>query len=299
MLRKNISMSPPLSFSSNNIRAIGLMITGVFLLSCMDAVAKLLVTADYSVIQILALRGAINLIILLGWMFTHGGFPSIRTKQYFGHGLRIVLGLMAPLLFFMSLKHLPLADATVIFFISPFVMTALSVPIFKEKVGIHRWAAIALGFMGVLIVIQPTGGVMEIEAFMVLGASLSYCGIMLAGRWLGSTESTFAIIFYITLGIAVIMGLMAPFVWKPMPLSDLGWVAVMAVLSLSGNIFLIKSFSIGEVGVITPFEYTGIIWAVVLGYVVFSDFPAENVWIGVVVIGASGLYMIYRENKKR
>ncbi|PHQ69466.1 MAG: EamA family transporter [Sneathiella sp.] len=296
---KEYPMSTPSSLPNNNIKGIAFILVGVFLMSSMDAVAKLLVQADYSVIQILAIRGMINTSILLVWMFSHGGFPSVRTKQYKGHGLRIVLGLMAPLLFFMSLKNLPLADATVIFFISPFVMTALSVPLFKEKVGIHRWGAIILGFIGVLIVMQPTSGIVEIEAFMVLGASLSYCGIMLAGRWLGTTESTFTIIFYMTLGITLIMGLLSPFFWQPMPLEDLALVGAMALLSLSGNICLIKAFSTGEVGVITPFEYSGIIWAVVLGFVVFSDFPAQNVWIGVAVIGTSGLYMVYRENKKR
>jgi drug/metabolite transporter (DMT)-like permease len=292
-------MSQRSTISTSNVKGIFLMIAGVFLMSSMDAVGKLLVEADYSVIQILALRGFVNLSILFLWMATHGGVRSVRTRQLGGHGLRIVFGLMAPLLFFLALRKLPLADATVIFFISPFVMTALSVPLFKEKVGIHRWAAIFLGFTGVLIVMEPTSGVLEIEAFMVLGASLAYCGIMLAGRWIGTTESTFTIAFYMTLGTTTITGLMLPFFWQPMALADFGLVVAMAVLSLSGNICLIKAFNTGEVGVITPFEYTGLIWAVVLGFVVFSDFPALNVWIGVSVIGLSGLYMVYRENIRR
>ena len=240
-------------------------------MSSMDAVAKFLVEANYSVFQILAIRGLFNLTVLFGWLFTHGGWTSLKTRQYGGHGLRIVLGLMAPLLFFLSLKKMPLADATVIFFISPFVMTALSVPLFKEKVGIHRWGAIFLGFTGVLIVMQPTSGILEIEAFMVLGASLSYCGIMLAGRWLGTTETTFTIMFYMTLGTTVIATAASFFFWQPIGLRDLGLVAVMAMLSLAGNLCLIKSFSIGEVGVITPFEYTGLLWAVLLGFFIFSN----------------------------
>lgn len=275
------------------------MLIGVFLMSSMDAVGKFLVQADYSVIQILAIRGMINSTILLTWMATHGGFGSIKTNQYKGHGLRIVFGLMAPLLFFMSLKTLPLAEATVIFFVSPFVMTALSVPIFKEKVGIHRWGAIFVGFAGVLIVMQPVSGILELEAFMVLGASLSYCAIMLIGRWLGTTESTFTIIFYMTLGTTTITGIISIFIWEPIPLQDVGLIAAMAILSLSGNICLIKSFNFGEVGVITPFEYTGLLWAVILGYLVFAEFPANYVWAGVAVIGASGLYLVYRENRKK
>ena len=174
-------MLPDAAINSRNIRAILFMVVAIFFMSTMDAVAKLLVQADYSVVQILAIRGAVLMPALCVWLFTHGGLGSVKTRQYKGHALRIILGVLAPLLFFLSLRKLPLADATVIFFISPFVMTALSVPLFKEKVGVHRWGAIIVGFMGVLFVMQPTSGLLEIEAFMVLGGSLCYCGIMLTG----------------------------------------------------------------------------------------------------------------------
>tara|TARA_R110000787_G_scaffold173158_3_gene285796 strand:- start:13048 stop:13989 length:942 start_codon:yes stop_codon:yes gene_type:complete len=291
-------MLPDTAINSRNIRAILFIVVAIFFMSTMDAVAKLLVEADYSVLQILAIRGLVLMPALCFWLFTHGGLGSIRTRQYKGHALRIVLGVLAPLLFFLSLKKLPLADATVIFFVSPFVMTALSVPLFKEKVGIHRWSAIVVGFMGVLFVMQPTSGLLEIEAFMVLGGSLCYCGIMLTGRVLSRTETTFTIIFYSNVGLMLITGAMALFTWEPMPLQDIGLVVLMALLSLAGNICLIKSFASGEVGVIAPFEYTGLLWAVLLGFFVFGDFPAVNVWIGVVIIAGSGLYMIYRENLK-
>ena len=134
---------------------------------------------------------------------------------------------------------------------------------------------------------------------MVLAASLCYCGVMLTGRVLSRTETTFTIIFYSNLGLLVASGIASIFFWQPMPMIDLGLVALMALLSLAGNICLVRSFAIGEVGVITPFEYTALLWAVLLGYFVFADFPALNVWIGVVIIAGSGLYMIYRENLRR
>ncbi len=275
------------------------MVTGIFFMSTMDAVAKLLVEANYSVIQMLAIRGVVLMPFLCAWLFARGGPRLIKTRKIRGHGLRIIFGVFAPLLFFQSLKELPLADATVIFFVSPFVMTALSVPLFKEKVGIHRWSAILIGFAGVLIVMQPTSGLLKMEAFMVLGASLCYCGVMLTGRVLSQTETTFTIIFYSNVGLTAIAGLISVFFWQPMPLSDVGLVVMMAILSLGGNICLVRSFALGEVGVITPFEYTGLLWAVLLGYFIFADFPALNVWVGVVVIAGSGLYMIYRENLRR
>tara|TARA_R100000005_G_scaffold96082_1_gene80550 strand:+ start:3108 stop:3989 length:882 start_codon:yes stop_codon:yes gene_type:complete len=287
------------SFSAGNIRGIMFMIAGIFFMSSMDAVAKFLVQADYSVPQMLAIRGAVLIPLLIVWMMMRGGPGILRTRQIGTHGIRVVFGVLAPLLFFLSLKELPLADATVIFFISPFVMTALSVPLFGEKVGIHRWSAIMLGFIGVLIVMQPTSGVLKMDALMVIGASLCYSGVMLTGRVLSQTETTFTIIFYSNLGVLIATACLAVFFWHPIPLQDVALVALMALLSLAGNICLVKSFALGEVGVITPFEYTGIFWAVMLGYLIFGDFPGLHVWLGVVIIAGSGLYMIYRENRKR
>lgn len=292
-------MSFVAALSSRNIRGIIFMTAGIFFMSSMDAVAKFLVEASYPVVQMLAIRGAVLIPLLVIWMFMRGGPGLIKTRQVGRHTIRVAFGVCAPLLFFLSLKELPLADATVIFFISPFVMTALSVPLFGEKVGVHRWSAIIIGFLGVLVVMQPTSGLLQLEAFMVLGASLCYCGVMLTGRVLSRTESTYTIIFYSNLGVTAITGFLTVFFWTPMPVVDLGLVILMALLSLAGNICLIKSFALGEVGVITPFEYTGLFWAVSLGYFIFADFPTVNVWFGVVIIAGSGLYMVYRENLRR
>ena len=240
------------------------MIAGIFFMSSMDAVAKFLVQADYSVPQMLAIRGAVLIPLLIVWMMMRGGPGILRTRQIGTHGIRVVFGVLAPLLFFLSLKELPLA-----------------------------------GFIGVLIVMQPTSGVLKMDALMVIGASLCYSGVMLTGRVLSQTETTFTIIFYSNLGVLIATACLAVFFWHPIPLQDVALVALMALLSLAGNICLVKSFALGEVGVITPFEYTGIFWAVMLGYLIFGDFPGLHVWLGVVIIAGSGLYMIYRENRKR
>ncbi len=282
-----------------NMAGILYMTIAIFMLSAMDTVAKWLVEADYSVFQILFVRGCINLAVLLIAMPFLGGPTLLRTSRLWAHAIRSLFGFIAPFLFFTALISMPLAEATVVFFISPFVMTALSVPLFKEKVGIHRWGAILVGFAGVVYVAQPTSEVFNPAVLFVIGGSLSYCFLMLASRWLGKTESTFTIIFYLTLGTTLIGACAMPFVWKDMPLLDVGIISLMAILSLMGNIFIIRAFMTGEVGVITPFEYTGLLWAVLLGFVFFNEIPTINVWIGISVIAASGLYLVYRENRKR
>lgn len=284
---------------SGNLAGITYMMLAIFMLSTMDAVAKWLVEADYSVFQILFVRGCLNMAMLFIAMPFLGGINLLRTQRAGAHAVRVGFGVLAPFLFFTALISMPLAETTVVFFISPFVMTALSVPLFKEQVGLHRWGAILVGFAGVVYVAQPTSELFNPAVLFVLGGSLSYSFLMLSSRWLGKTESTFAIIFYGNLGAAIVMAFFLPFVWKEMSFADLGVVGLMAILSLAGNVFILKAFMKADVGVITPFEYTGLLWAVLLGFIFFEEIPTSNVWVGMSIIAASGLYLVYRENRKR
>ncbi|WP_025897820.1 DMT family transporter [Sneathiella glossodoripedis] len=292
-------MSNPIHIVNNNLLGIVYIVLAIFMLASMDAVAKLLVTSEYSSFQILFLRGCINMVLLSALMPFMGGIRLVKTSRFWAHGLRGLFGFLAPLCFFTALTSMQLAEATVIFFIAPFVMTALSVPLFKEKVGIHRWGAIIVGFCGVLYVVQPTSDIFNPAVFLVLAASLFYCLLMLSSRWLGRVDPTFTIVFYVTFWVTLLSSTTVFFVWKDMPFPDLLAVAAMAVLSLAGNFFIVKAFTIGEVGAITPFEYTGLLWAVTFGFVFFGEVPGLNVWVGMAIIAASGLYMVYRENKKK
>ncbi|MBL4667579.1 MAG: DMT family transporter [Sneathiella sp.] len=284
---------------NKNLAGIIYISIAIFMLASMDAVAKSLVTADYSVFQILFIRGCINFVILSLLMPFMGGLKLVRTSRFFVHGVRGFFGFLAPFCFFTALSSMPLAETTVIFFVSPFIMTALSVPLFKEKVGIHRWGAIIVGFCGVLYVAQPTSGEFNSTILIVLAGSFSYCFLMLASRWLGQTDHTFTIVFYVTFWTTIFSSAGAYYYWQDIPTEDLAAIGLMALLSLGGNFCIVKAFNIGEVGVITPFEYTGLIWAVLLGIIFFNEIPESNVWVGTSIIAASGLYMVYRENKKR
>ncbi len=292
-------MTNPIQIVNNNLLGIVYIVLAIFMLASMDAVAKVLVTSDYSSFQILFMRGCINLVLLSCLMPFMGGIKLVKTNRFWAHGLRGLFGFLAPLCFFTALTSMQLAEATVIFFIAPFVMTAMSVPLFKEQVGIHRWGAIIVGFCGVLYVAQPTSEIFNPAVFLVLAASLAYSFLMLSSRWLGKVDATYTIVFYVTFWVTLFSSTTVFFVWKDMPIEDLLAVGAMAVLSLAGNFFIVKAFTIGEVGAITPFEYTGLLWAVTFGFVFFGEVPGLNVWIGMAIIAASGLYMVYRENKRR
>jgi len=283
--------------SNTNVTGIVLMMLGAALLTAMDGTVKLLVMKDFSPFQILAVRGWIIFVLMAAWILPREGLDALKTKRWGWHLGRSVIGFAAPFLFFLSFRALPLADATVIFFGATFIMTAASALFLKERVGAHRWAAVFIGFTGVVIAANPGTGVFQVEALYALCASVTYAFLVLSARWIGDTEPTFRMVFYYNLGLMVIATLVLPFVYKPMSMEDLGIILAISILAFSGHICLTRAFVVAPVGVIAPFEYTSLIWAALFGFVLFADIPAPNVWIGAAVIVMCGLYVIARERR--
>jgi len=280
----------------NKAAGILLVLAGTGLMTAMDGVAKFLVGADLSVFQILAVRGWFVIPVLLLWLPRAGGRAALKTKRLGGHLLRACFGILTPIFFFTGLKVLPLADAVAIFYGAPFIMTALSVPLLGERVGYHRWAAVVVGFVGVLIVTQPGSGAFQPAALLMVGASISYALLMLSGRLLGRTESVFLMILFFNVCTAVSATLVLPFVWKPMAYEHVAAAAAMAALTIAGHICLTKAFVIAPISVLTPFKYGALIWAALIGFVFWGDIPGKWVLVGAAVIAGSGLYMAHRES---
>lgn len=271
------------------------MLAGIAFLSFMDGTVKWLVGAEYSVVQIVAVRGWIIVALLTLWVPRTGGFRALRMRLPLAHMGRIACGFGAMFCFFSSLKTLPLADATVIFFGATFMMTALSAVALGERVGIHRWGAVVIGFAGVYVAARPGGSVIGPGALYAVAASLCYALLMLSGRWLGRTEPVFRMVFYYNVGTAFLASLFLPFGWQPMGDAQMGMIVITAVLGLAGHVFLTRAFITAPVGVIAPFEYSAIIWAALIGFVVWGDVPADHVYLGASIIILSGLYVVRRE----
>ncbi len=280
----------------NNLAGIALILAGVGLLSTMDSTAKLLIGANYSVLQILALRGWIIVFGMMLMLPRLGGFAALKTTRPKAHLLRAAVGFFAPFMFFSSLKTMPLADTTVIFFGGgTFLMTALSVPLFKERVGPHRWAAIGVGFIGVVIAAQPGSAVFQIDSLYGLGAGIAYALMMLITRWMGSAEGVFRQVFYYNLGLAVIGSISLPYVFLAMPVGDVMILLAMAALATAGQYFLTRAFHVAPVSLLAPFEYSALVWAAGLGYLIWGDVPGNPVLLGAAIIVAGGLYLAHRE----
>jgi len=281
--------------SENNLIGIGLMAGGMLSLVLMDALAKWLVEADMSPIQLLAMRSWIIIPVMLLFLFVRGELKVLKTRRPVAHAVRGGLGLAAPLCFFLALKQLPLADATVVFFSSTFILTALSALVFKEQVGIHRWGAVITGFCGVLIAVNPEGSGDLSAYFLVLCAAFTYVLLLLSGKRLSEQDSVISLVFSFNLMVGLLSSLLLPLMWVAVSLSGIGILTVLALLAICGHILLTLAFSRAQVSAIAPFEYTSLVWATLVGYLVWQDIPSTRVWIGASIIIASGLYVIHRE----
>jgi drug/metabolite transporter (DMT)-like permease len=275
---------------------IAYMILGVFLLSVLDTISKYAV-GQMSTSAIIAVRSVMVMLLLVPFVMRAGGLASLKTKRPWGHALRGLFAIGAMYSFFESLRLLPLATVIAIGFAAPLLMTAFSVPILKEKVGIHRWSAVAIGFVGVLVIVGP--GVADGEfgwgAMLALSAATFYALAMTCVRWLASTESdlTMMVIQNTVMLIASSIGLLFASATVP----DHMWLVILclAVLVLVGQRFTFRAFRLAPVGAVAPFHYTELVWAAIFGWLFWREWPEANVWWGALIVVGAGLYTIWRE----
>ena len=286
---------PQQSATDNNLSGILFMLSGIFVLTIMDVAAKILVEADYSPFQILAFRGWIITATFLAWFAAKGQLGKLKSNRGKHLAIRGVIGFFAPFLFFTALGELPLADTVVIFFAAPFLMTALSIPLLKETVGRYRWAAIAVGFIGVIIVIQPSGGDFKTGTLYAMGACLAYSLVQLMTRWMSNTETPIRLVFSFNLVVAIIGTAALPFVWKPMSFEHVMVLLALSAIAMLGHTLMTTAFTRAPISVIAPFEYSALLWTTIFGFVIWGDFPANQIWIGAGIIIVCGIYMIHRE----
>ena len=273
---------------------IALMLVGIAGFSVMDAIIKWL-TADYSVAQIVALRSWFGLPLLCLFALHGGGLKSLKTSRPLVHVGRYLLVLALSFSFFWALSQMKLVDAIAITFAAPIFITALSVPLLKESVGLHRWVAIIIGFCGVLIMLRPGMGVFHWAAVVVLGSVVVYALLMITTRAFKSTESTATLMLYPQLGMTLTGIVFAPFFWVTPSLGDFGLFALAGLFGSVGVMCLTHAFRLGPAAVISPFEYSALIWATLLGFLLWGELPDSFTLIGAAIVIASGLYIIYRE----
>ena len=289
--------SPSLTTGTQDrpLTGIAWILAAGFTLSVMDGLIKWSVGV-FPVAQVVFVRSAFVL-LFLALALSRGGFRAVLTKRPLGHMVRVMFTLASILTFFESVRLLPLATVIAIGFGAPLFMTALSVVVLRERVGIHRWAAIAVGFAGVLVITRPGPEGISWPALLALTSSMLFAAHLVTARYLARTETDAALMFWQNLGVFLVAGLLAPFAWNPIAATDLAWIDAMAALLLIGQFCTVRAFRTAPVGAVAPFQYAELIWAAMIGYAFWSEMPEPNVWIGAAIVIASGLYVIWRERR--
>lgn len=263
----------------------------------MDGIVKYMMQT-YSMPQVLFFRNAMAFLPLLPFLLRNSAYRTLRTQRPFGHLLRCLLGVSSMALIFLAFKALPLATAISFNFAAPLMMTALSVPFLKEQVGWRRWTAVAIGFVGVLVIVNPGSDGFQPAALLALGSALSYAMVMIIIRKLSTTESSVAIVFYFTLAGTVISGAVLPFNWITPTLPDLALLCLIGLLGGLAQIAMTHALRVAPVSVLAPFEYTALLWAVALDIAVWSVWPTTQTLVGAAIISATGLYIVHRETRR-
>jgi len=276
-------------------RAVALMLAAVALFALMDAGLKTLST-HYPPFQVAAIRGGASLPLVLAWALATVPARSLLRVRWSLHLLRAVLGIGMMASFVFALRSLPLSTAYSIFFVAPLLITALSVPFLGEHVGPRRWIAIAIGLVGVLVVLRPTGeGVLSIAGLAVLLAALGYAVSAITVRVLARTDSTQAMVVWLMALMALGAGLLAWPDWVPLRLEHAWVMAGIGVGGALGQFAITEAFRLGEASLIAPLEYTALVWGVALDLALWGVLPDGITWLGAGIIVASGLYLLHRE----
>ncbi|MFK7858041.1 MAG: DMT family transporter [Granulosicoccus sp.] len=271
------------------------MVIAMALLSSMDAMAKSLTMDGVEVMQILALRSCLIVTILATVFVFKGKSAELKPRSYKAHAGRGLVGFTAPLCFFYGITHIPLTDAVVIFFTSIFFVTLLSIVFLGEKVGVHRWASIVVGFLGVLIVVGPKGGGDITGYVLVLMGSIAYSILFTSSRYLSATESVPSLVLSFNVSVGAVSLLLLPWFWTELTQMHYARIAVLAVFALGGHYLITLAFSMAEASVLAPFEYTSVIWALIFDLLIWQISPALSTMIGAMIVIASGLYIVHRE----
>lgn len=267
-------LEPPVSRHRNApVTAIGLWMVAALLFVSQSAILKWLAD-DYHFSEILFAR---SIVVVLGTMILLGRGDGLRapfrTRKFRLHLMRFFCFTVALASFIQAVRVIPLADATAVSFAAPLFMTALSVPLLGEKVGIRRWSAIMVGFGGVLVIANPSTGIFEMAALWALLSALGYAFAIIVTRIVTKTDQTVVIVFWLNALYVITMPAFAPFFWVLPTWTDIGLMIGCGLVVLIAQLIAVQACTLAPPQVLAPFDYTAMIWATLLGFLVWGDLP--------------------------
>lgn len=291
-------MNPPLGASENAFKGIVCMVAGGALITLSDAIMKVF-AGRLPPGEILFIRNSFTLLVIALVALKIGSLLLLRPKNIRGQAARAAFLVGSAFLFVTGIEHTPLANAIAITFTGPLIVTALAVPMLGEQVGWRRWLAVAIGFVGVVVVIRPGTDAFTWGSVLILLGSAGGAMRDIITRRLCATETSLSILLISSAALALAGLATAPFGWKPVSLSDVGLLAVSGVLVASSHYLMIESFRLAEAAVVVPFKYANVVWAVLFGYLFWQHIPDKWTFVGVAILVVSGLYILERESRLR
>ena len=281
---------------ASNVRlGIVMMLLGILLFATNDVLGKWLV-ATYSVGQLLVIRSAIGIAVLLPFLWRGGLRRLFNVERPALQVTRVVLSSAEVYGFYFAVIYLPLADTMTYWLASPIYVAALSPLLLGEKVGWRRWTAISIGFCGVLIALNPSSATMTAPALISIAGSLAFTFMMISGRSLRNTPDT-TLVFWQMVGAGLLGLATAPFNWVPVAPFDLALLMLLGVVAMVAHVCVNRSLKLADAAIVVPFQYTLLFWAIVFGWLVFGDVPKPHMLAGAVIIVAAGLFIFFREQK--
>ena len=284
---KNKLLIPPVS-------GILCMMGGALALTINDGMAKYL-TETYPVGQVMALRGTFILCLLIFLFISARKKLNLKIYSWRNNFYRAAAMTGSTFCFITGLSYLPIADAIAIAFAAPLLTTLLAVFCLGERVGLHRWLAIFFGFIGVIIIVQPTDDAFKVAALAPLGAAFFGAIRDVITRKIASSESSFTILLTSMFLITLAGYLTFPLGWSEFQVEHIWLFLCSSILVGAAQYLMIEAFRLGEVGLISPFKYSSLLWAVIIGFIVWGDIPGYFVLVGATILIISGVYLLRAE----
>ena len=279
-------------------RGIFYMVLSVAVFSVVNALVKF-EEAVYPVSQVVCFRSVFALLFSCALVHRDGGFSILRTNRMAEHIGRGTLQFISMICIFVAYHLMPLADAVAVTFSSPLFLTLLSIPLLGERVGRHRWAAVIVGFVGVMIMVQPGPGTFSVGSLLALANAALGASVTIALRRMSLTERPAALVTYQALVATALSLLTLPFGWVTPTWQGAIGLGSIGLVSGFGQILWTQAFKMVPAAILAPFSYTSMIWSIAFGYLIWGDLPTPLLIVGACVVASSGLYILYRETVRR
>lgn len=293
------STSPDPNFNSRPLLAIVLRLVAVALISAMFVFVRLASDEGVSIIEALFWRQLTAVPIILVWLGYAGQLAKVKTNRPAAHATRMAVGIFAMSFNYWAYTLLPLAEATSIGFAVPILGTLFAALLLKEDVGIFRWAAVVVGFVGVLVVLQPFNGHIDPFGGMVaLSGAVATALASIQIRSMAKTEGTLTIVFWFSVTSLLPLGTVSLYLYEPHSALAWGYIAGLSLCGAGVQMLVTTSLKFGNVSTIMTMDYTTLLWSTFFGYLFFAELPQVSTWIGAPIIVGAGLFIVWREHRK-